>query len=89
MGSSPNTALSPSIPLSRKVINDIEKHQRTVLHSYVEGMDRGMNTSPVPSSDEQQVESQTTSTGQRPVVTQADYKKIPCNHSLQRLKTPM
>ena len=47
MGSSPNTALSPSIPLTRRVINEIEEHQRTVLDSYAEGMDRGMNTSPI------------------------------------------
>ena len=71
MGSSPNTALSPSIPLARRVINDIEEHQRTVLDSYVDGMDRGTNTSPVLSLDEQQVEIMTTSTGQQPVVTQA------------------
>ena len=60
MGLSPNTALSPSIPLTRRVINKIEEHQRTVLDSYAEGMDRGMNTSPVLSSDEQQVEIKTT-----------------------------
>ena len=35
-------------------------------------MDRGMNTSPVLSSDEQQFEIKTTSTGQHPVVTQAE-----------------
>ena len=70
MGSSPNTALSPSIPLARRVINDIEEHQRTVLDSYADGMDRGTNTSPVLSSDEQQVEIMTTLTGQQPVVTQ-------------------
>ena len=34
-------------------------------------MDRGTNTSPVSSSDEQQVEMKTTSTGQKPVVLQA------------------
>ena len=28
MGSSPNTALPPSIPLARRVINEIEEHQR-------------------------------------------------------------
>ena len=72
MGSSPNTALSPSIPLARRVINDIEEHQRAVLDSYVEAMDRGTNTSPVLSLDEQQVEMKTTSTGQKPVVTQAE-----------------
>ena len=66
-GSSPNTALSPSIPLGRRVINEIEKHQRTVLDSYAEGMDRGMNTSPVLSSDEQQVKIKNTLTGPQPV----------------------
>ena len=40
MGSSPNTALSPSIPLTRRVINEIEEHQRTVLDSYAEGKER-------------------------------------------------
>ena len=75
MGSSPNTALSPSIPLSRRVINDIEEHQRTVLDSYAGGMERGMNTSPVSSSDEQQEEMKTTSKGQKPVVTQTELQE--------------
>ena len=35
MGSSPNIALSPSIPLARRVINEIEEHRRNVLNSYV------------------------------------------------------
>ena len=69
MGSSSNTALSPSIPLTRRVINKIEEHQRTVLDSYAECMDREMNTSPVLSSEEQQVEIMTTSTGPQPVDT--------------------
>ena len=72
MGSSPSTALSPSIPLARRVINEIEEHQRTVLDSYAEGMDREMNTSPVLSSDEQQVEIKTTSTGPQPVDTHGE-----------------
>ena len=72
MGSSPNTALSPSIPLTRREINEIEEHQRTVLDSYAEGVDREMNTSPVLSSDEQQVKIKTTSTGQQPVDTHAE-----------------
>ena len=72
MGSSPNTALSPSIPLTRRVINEIEEHQKTVLDSYAEGMDRGMNTSPVLSLDEQQVKIKTTSMGQQPVDTHAE-----------------
>ena len=66
------STILPSLPLSRRVINDIEEHQRQVLDSYVEGMDRGMNTSPVQSSDEQQDETRTTSKGQKPVVRQAD-----------------
>ena len=40
MGSSP-------IPLARRVFNGIEEHQKTVLDSYAEGMDRETNTSPV------------------------------------------
>ena len=72
MGSSPNTAILPSIPVSRRVINDIEEHQRIVLDSYIEGMDRGMNTSPVQSLDKKQDETKTTSKGQKPVVTQAE-----------------
>ena len=67
MGSSPNIALSPSIPLTRRVINEIKEHQRTVLDSYAEGIDRETNTSPVLSSDEQQVKIQNTSKGPQPV----------------------
>ena len=63
MGSSSNTALSPSIPLARRVINEIEEHQRTVLNSYIEGMNRETNTSPVVSSDEHQVKIKNTLTG--------------------------
>ena len=72
MGTSLNTAISPSIPLSRRVINDIEEHKKRVLDSYVDGMNRGMNTSPVQSLDEQQEETMTTSKGQKHVITQAD-----------------
>ena len=72
IGSSPHTALSPSIPLTRRVINEIEEHQRIVLDSYAEGMDREMNTSPVLSSDEQQVEIKNTLIGLQPVDTHAE-----------------
>ena len=72
MGTSLNIAISPSIPLSRRVINDIEEHEKRVLDSYVEGTNRGTNTSPVQSLDEQQEETMNTSKGQKPVVTQAD-----------------
>ena len=59
--------MSPSIPLARRVINEIEEHQRTVLDSYAEGMEREMNISPVLSSDEQQVKTKNTLTGPQPV----------------------
>ena len=72
MGSLPNTALSPSIPFARRVINEIEEHQRTVLDSYTEGMDREMNMSPVLSLDEQQVETKNTLTGPQPVDANAE-----------------
>ena len=76
MGSSPNTTLSPSIPLVRRVINEVEEHQRTVLNSYAESMDREMNTSPVLSLDEQQVKIKTTSMGPQPVDTNAELQYI-------------
>ena len=72
MGSSPSTASSPSIPLARRVINEIEEHQRTVLDIYAEGMDREMNTPPVLYSDEQQVEIKNTLTGSQLVETCAE-----------------
>ena len=72
IGSLPNTALSPFIPLARRVINEIEEHQRTVLDSYAEGMDRETNTSPVLSSDEQEVKIKNTSTGSQPVDMHAE-----------------
>ena len=69
MGSSPNTALSPSIPLARRVINEIEEHQRTVLDNYAEGIDREYL---VVSLDEQQVETKDTLTGPQPVDASAE-----------------
>ena len=72
MGTSLNTAISPSIPLSRRVIYDREEHEKRVLSSYVEGTNRGMNISPVQSLEEQKEETTTTS---KPVVTQADLQE--------------
>ena len=72
MGTSINTAISPPIPLSRRVINDIEEHQRRVLNSYAEGMNRGMNTSPVQTLDEKEEEITTITTGQKAAITQAE-----------------
>ena len=72
IGSSPNTALSPSTPLARRVINEIEEHQRTVLDSYAEGMDREMNTLPVLSLDEHEVEIKNALTGPQPLDTHTE-----------------
>ena len=72
MGSLPNTVLSPSIPLTRRVINEIEEHQRTVLDSCAEGMDRETNMSPVLSSHEQQVKTRNTLTGLQHVDANAE-----------------
>ena len=75
MVTSINTAIFPSIPLSRRVINDIEEHQRRVLESYVEGTNRGTNTSPVQTLDEQEEEVTTTNTGQKARITQAEMQE--------------
>ena len=65
METSINTAISPPIPL----INDIDEHQRRVLDSYVEGTNRGTNTSPVQTLDEQEEEVTTIKTGQKARIT--------------------
>ena len=75
MGTSINTAISPPIPLSKRVINDTEEHQRRVLYSYVEGTNRGMNTSPVQTLDEQEEEITTTKTGQKAGITPAEMQE--------------
>ena len=69
MGTSINTAISPSIPFSRRVINDTKEHQRRVLNSYVEGTNKGTNTSPVQTLDEQEEEVTTSKTGQKARIT--------------------
>ena len=56
IGTSINTSISPSIPFSRRVIDDIEEHQRRVLNDSVEGTNRGTNTSPIPVPEEQEEE---------------------------------
>ena len=63
IGTSINTSVSPSIPFSRRVINDIEEHQRRALNDSIEGATRGTNTSPVPGSGEQEEEVITPNTG--------------------------
>ena len=72
MGTSINTAISPSIPLSRRVINDIEEHQRRVLDSYVEGANRGTKTSPVSNPGEQEEDITIPNTGPQARITPAE-----------------
>ena len=72
MGTLINTAISPPIPFSTRVIYDTEEHQRRVLDSYVEGMNRGTNTSPIQTLDEQEEEITTMTTGQKATITQAE-----------------
>ena len=71
MGTSINTSISPSIPLSRRVINDIEEHQRRIPNDSVEGTNRRTNTSPVPSPDQQQEEVRIPNTGLQVRITPA------------------
>ena len=63
METSINTSISPSIPFSRRIINDIEGHQRRVLDDSVEGTNRGTNTSPVTNPGEQEEEVMIPNTG--------------------------
>ena len=44
LGTSLNTAVSPPIPFSRRIINDIEEQQRKALKDTVEGTIRSTNT---------------------------------------------
>ena len=50
----------------------MEEHQRRVLKSYVEGTNRGTNTSPVQTLDEQEEEVKTMNTGQKAGITPAE-----------------
>ena len=72
MGTSINTSISPSIPFSRRVINDIEEHQTRVLYNYGEGANRGTNTSPVPNPGEQEEEITIPNTGPQARITPAE-----------------
>ena len=72
MGTSMNTSISPSIPFSRRVINEIGEHQRRVLDDSVEGVNRGTNTSPVQNRDEQEEEIMILNTGPQAGITPAE-----------------
>ena len=56
LGTSVNTAVSPPIPFSRRVINDIEEQQRKALKYTVEGTIRSINTLPTSEVEEQEEE---------------------------------
>ena len=82
MGTSINTSISLSIPFSRRVINDIEEHQKRALDDSVEGTTRGTNTSPVPGQEEQEEEVITQIQDYRPESYQQKHKKKLCYQSL-------
>ena len=72
MGTSVNTAVSPSIPFTRKVINDIEEQQRKTFEDTVEGYIRLTNTSPIPNEEGKEEEVITPSSNLQAGTTQAD-----------------
>ena len=72
MGISINTSISLSISSSRRVINDIEEHQRRVLNDSVEGTNTGTNTSPIQNPDEQEEEDMIPNTGPQARITPAE-----------------
>ena len=72
MGTSVNTAVSPSIPFTRKVINDTEEQQSKTLEDTVEGNNRLTNTSPIPNEEGKEEEVITPSSNLQAGTTQAD-----------------
>ena len=72
IGTSINTSISPSIPFSRIVINDIEEHQRRALNDSVEGTNRGTNTFPIPFPEEQEEDVIIPNTGPQARITPAE-----------------
>ena len=67
-----NTVVSPSIPFTRKVINDIEEQQRKTIEDTVEGIIRLTNTSPIPEEEGKEEEVITPSSYLQAGTTQAD-----------------
>ena len=72
LGSSINTAVTPPIPFSRRVINDIEEKQRKALKDTVEGTVRLTNTSPILEVEEQAEEAIVPGVTSQARMTQAD-----------------
>ena len=67
-----NTAVSPPIPFSRRVIIDIEEQQRKALKETVEGTIRSTNTSPISDLEEQEEEVIIPSLNPQAITTQVD-----------------
>ena len=72
LGTSVNMAVSPPIPFSRKVINDIEEQQRKAPEDTVEGTIRSTNTLPTSKVEEQGKEVIIPSLNSQAGITQAD-----------------
>ena len=65
-------AVSPPIPFSRRVINDIEEQQRKALEDTAEGTIRSTNTSPTSEVEEQEEEAIVPGVNPQARTTQAD-----------------
>ena len=72
LGTSLNMAVSPPIPFSRRVINDIEENQRKTLEDTVEGTIRLTNTSPTSEVEEQAEEAIVSGVNSQARTTKAD-----------------
>ena len=72
LGTSVNTAVTPPIPFSIQVINDIEQKQRRALEGTVEGEIRSTNTSPILEVEEQAEEAIVQNVTSQTGTTQAD-----------------
>ena len=72
LGTGLNTSVSPPIPFSRRVINDIEEQERKALADMVEGTVRWTNTSPTSDLGEQDEEVTGPNIKLQAGITQAD-----------------
>ena len=77
LGTCVNTAVSPPIPFSRRVINDIEEQQRKALKDTVEGNIRSTNTSPTFEVEEQEEEVIIPTVNPQAGITQVDTQEDP------------
>ena len=72
LGTNVNTAVSPPIPFSRRVINDIKEKQRKALRDTVEGIIRSTSNSPTSEVEEQTEEAIVPGINSQARTTQAD-----------------